>query len=255
MAGRLDGKVALVTGTASGMGRATALRFAEEGAHVFGSDWSAQGNAETVAMAQAAGHSMTGASPVDLGDPASARKWVEEAGAVHGHIDILFNNASSPRFAATPDMTLEDWDYGLRNELSIVYYSTKYAWPFLAKRGGVIISTASTAAWVVTPNAGMVSHNAAKGGVLAMSRAFAADGATDGIRAVTISPGSIRTPELERNFLNVVPNAEQIVLSTMLTKRIGTPEDIAALATFLASDEAEFINGADILIDGGMTAL
>ena len=255
MVGRLEGKIALITGTASGMGRGAAIRFAQEGAIVFGCDVSVEKNQETVDLVKKAGFKMTGAAPVDLGNPEAARAWVEEAGNVHGRIDILFNNASSPRLGPMPDFSIEDWDYAIRNELSLVFYATKYAWPYLAKRGGVIISTASTAAWIVTPNAGHASHNAAKGGVLALSRAFAADGAPYGIRANTISPGATRTPELEKNFLKKVPGAEEMVLTKILSKRIGEPKDIAALAVFLASDEAEYINGADIIIDGGMTAL
>lgn len=255
MSGRLEGKVALITGTAMGMGRAAALRFAQEGAIVFGCDINVERNEETAELVAKAGGKMTAAAPVDLGNPEAARIWVEEAGAVHGHIDVLFNNAASPRFAPMPDMSVEDFEYTIRNELLLVFYATKYAWPFLAKRGGVIISTASTAGWMVTRGAGMVAHNAAKGGVLAMSRAFAADGADVGIRSVTISPGGIRTPELERSFLNKVPNAEQRILDTILPKRIGESEDVAAAAVFLASDEAFYITGADLSIDGGMTII
>jgi meso-butanediol dehydrogenase / (S,S)-butanediol dehydrogenase / diacetyl reductase len=255
MAGRLEGKVALITGTASGMGRASALRFAQEGAIVFGCDLSRDGNEETVALVEKAGFKMTGAAPVDLGDPVACKAWVEGAGDVHGRIDVLFNNASGPRHGLMPDYSIEDWDYAIRNELSLVFYASKYAWPYLAKKGGVILSTGSTAGWIVTRNAGHAAHNAAKGGVIAMSRAFAADGVPYGIRANTLSPGAVRTPVLEANFLNKVPGAEQMILANQLSRRIGEPADIAAVAAFLASDDAEYINGADILVDGGMTTI
>ncbi len=252
---RLEGKVILLTGTGSGMGRAIALRYAREGAIVHGCDISEKGNAETVALLEAEGLTMHAATPVDLSDPVQCQAWVDAAGAMHGHIDVLFNNASSPRFAPMPEMSIEDWQYGVRNEIDLVFYATKYAWPWLAKKGGVIISTASTAAHIAQPNGGFVSHCAAKGAVLAMSRAFALDGANQGIRAVTISPGAIRTPELEKNFLNKVPNAEEMMKQMLPARRVGEVEDIAGLAVYLASDEASFITGTDYIMDGGMTAM
>jgi NAD(P)-dependent dehydrogenase (short-subunit alcohol dehydrogenase family) len=254
MTKRLEGKVALITGTAGGQGRAAAIRFAQEGALVVGCDLSEQANQETVTLVQAAGGAMTGMAPVDLSDPGQARAWVEESAAIHGRIDVIYNNASGPRFGRVPDLSVADWQASLRNELDLVFYVTKFAWPYLAERGGVIITTGSTSAYLATPGAGMAAHSAAKGGVVALSRVFATDGATDGIRAVTISPGPIRTPELERNFLSKVPGGEQMIISRLLADRIGTPEDVAALAVFVASDEAAWLTGVDILIDGGYTA-
>ena len=99
MNGRLDGKVSLITGTASGMGRAAALKFAQEGALVIGCDVNVDGNIETVQMVEQAGYSMTGMAPVDLSDPDAAKAWVDESAAIHGRIDVVFNNASAPRFA------------------------------------------------------------------------------------------------------------------------------------------------------------
>lgn len=164
MTGRLEGKVALITGTASGMGRAAAVRFAQEGALVIGCDLSEDGNRETVELVAETGAKMTGMAPVDLGDPEAARTWVEESAAVHGRIDVVFNNASSPRFAPLPDLSVEDWRYAMRNELDLVFYVTKFAWPHLAERGGVVINTASTSAYVATPGQGFAAHCAAKGG-------------------------------------------------------------------------------------------
>lgn len=251
---RLEGKVALITGTGGGQGRAAATRFAAEGALVVGCDLFAEGNEETVEAIRAAGGSMAGMAPVDVSDPAAAERWVEEAAAVHGRIDILFNNASSPKFVPVPEMSIEDWQYTIRNELDMVFYVSKYAWPHLAKKGGVIISTASISAHVASKGVGMAAHSAAKGGVLAMSRAFAADGAADGIRAVTISPGPIKTPGAIRDYFHI-PGAEQAVVDLLLTDRVGLPEDIAGLAVYVASDEAAFMTGVDLLIDGGLTAL
>ena len=251
---RLDGKVALITGTGGGQGEAAAIRFAQEGALVIGCDLNEEGNDETVATVEAAGGTMTGMAPVDLSDPEVAKAWVEDAAAVHGRIDAVYNNASSPRFVPMPEHSVEDWQYGIRNELDLVFYVTKFAWPYLAERGGVIINTASISAHVATPDVGMVSHCAAKGAVLAMTRALAADGAKHGIRALTISPGAIKTPGAIKEYFHI-PGAEEAVIGQLLVNRVGTAQDIAALAAFLASDEAAYMTGVDVVIDGGMTAL
>ena len=254
MSKRLEGKVALITGTGGGQGRAAAVKFAEEGALVVGCDLFEDGNRETVATVEAAGGTMTGMAPVDLSDPGAAKAWVEQAAAVHGRVDVVYNNASSPRFVLMPEMSVDDWQYGIRNELDLVFYVTKFAWPYLAERGGVIVNTASISAHVATPDVGMASHCAAKGGVLALTRAFAADGAKHGIRAVSISPGPIKTPGAIEQYFHI-PGAEEAVIAQLLTDRVGKSEDIAALAAFVASDEAEFMTGVDVLMDGGMTAL
>lgn len=254
MSKRLEGKVALITGTGGGQGRAAASKFAQEGALIVGCDLFAEGNEETVAAVQAAGGTMTGMAPVDLSDPDAAKSWVEEAAAIHGRIDILYNNASSPRFVLMPEMSVEDWQYAIRNELDLVFFVTKFAWSHLAERGGVIINTASISAHVATPDVGMASHCAAKGGVLALTRALAADGAKHHIRAVSISPGPIKTPGAIRDYFHI-PGAEEAVIGQLLTDRVGTSEDIAGLAAFVASDEAAFMTGVDVLMDGGMTAL
>jgi meso-butanediol dehydrogenase / (S,S)-butanediol dehydrogenase / diacetyl reductase len=253
--GRLGGKVALITGTGSGQGRAAAFKFAQEGALVVGCDINQKTSDQTVDLVEKAGLAMTAMAPVDLGDPDEAREWVEAAAAVHGRIDVVYNNASGPRFAPFPEMSVEVWRAGIRNELDLVFYVTKFAWPYLAERGGVVINTGSTSASISTPKMGFAAHCAAKGGVVALTRVIADDGSEFGIRAVSISPGPVRSPELERNFLSKVAGAEQLVLSQLLSKRIGEPEDIAAFAAFLASDEAAYINGVDLVIDGGMTAL
>ena len=254
MSKRLEGKVALITGTGGGQGEAAAIKFAQEGALVVGCDLNQEANRATVSTVEAAGGTMTGMAPVDLSDPETAKAWVEEAAALHGRIDVVYNNASSPRFAPMPDLSVEDWQYAIRNELDLVFYVTKFAWPYLAQSRGVIINTASISAYVATPDVGMASHCAAKGGVLALTRVFAADGAKYGIRAVSISPGPIKTPGAIEQYFHI-PGAEQSVIGQLLTDRVGTGDDIAALAAFVASDEAAFMTGTDVLMDGGLTAL
>jgi len=192
MSGRLDGKVVLITGTGGGQGQAAAVRFAREGALVVGCDVKEGGNLETIAMVEEAGFTMHGMAPVDLGDAETARKWVEEAAAIHGRIDVLYNNASSPKFVPMPEMTIEDWDFTIRNELDLIFYVSKYAWPYLAERGGVIINVGSINGHAATRGGGSVAHTATKGGVIAMTKAMAADGAEDDIRVVSISERGAR---------------------------------------------------------------
>src|SRR5687768_16718870 len=122
MAGRLDGKVALITGTGGGQGRAAAELFCAEGASVVGCDLNAAENARTVELVRAAGGEMAGMAPVDLGDSREARQWVADAAAVHGRIDVLFNNAAAPRFAPIPELSDEDWHFTIRNELDLIFF-------------------------------------------------------------------------------------------------------------------------------------
>jgi meso-butanediol dehydrogenase/(S,S)-butanediol dehydrogenase/diacetyl reductase len=192
MPGMLDGKIALITGTGSGMGRAGALRFAAEGATVVGCDLNANGNAETAALVEAAGGRMHHSAPVDLGDFVQCQQWIDAAASEHGRIDILWNNASACVFASITTMSVADWDFSIRNELSIVFLTTKAAWPHLATTGGVIINTASVAGHSGGP--GGIAHSATKSAVLAMTHVMAAEGSPHGIRAVSISPGAIDTP-------------------------------------------------------------
>ena len=211
MSKRLEGKVALITGTGGGQGRAAAIRFAQEGALVVGCDLFEEGNVETVALARAAGGSMTGMAPVDLGDPDAAKAWVDAAVALHGRIDIIYNNASAPEFVS-PDSPIENWRLTMRNELDLVFYVTKFAWPYLVESRGVILNTSSVAAHTGSRAPGALAHCAAKGGVLAMTRSLAAAGAEHGIRAVSISPGPIKTPGAIKSFFHI-PGAEEATIA------------------------------------------
>ncbi|MDB6062522.1 MAG: putative short chain dehydrogenase [Verrucomicrobiaceae bacterium] len=249
MARRLENRVALITGTGKGMGRAAALRFAAEGAWVIGCDLDAEANASTIADVQAAHGTMHGMTPVDLGDPVQARQWVADAVAIHGRIDILYNNASACRFVTIDQMTDDDWYFTTRNELDLVAHVTRAAWSHLCKNGGVIINTASVAGH--GGGVGGFCHSTTKAGVLAMTKVMAAEGAPHGIRAVSISPGMIETPGSADQL--AMPGVRDMLMAHSLVKRIGRPEEIAGVAAFLASDEASFITGTDYLVDGGLT--
>lgn len=246
-------RVVLITGTGGGMGRVAAQRFAEQGAVVVGCDLDVERHAETLAIVEQAGGKISGSAPVDLGDPEQARAWVDEAAARHGRIDVVFNNASAARFGGIEELPLDDWHFTVRNELDLVFYVTKFAWPHLKVRGGVVISTGSIAGMMGSRVMGQTPHAATKGAVIALTRQLAVEGAEHGIRAVAISPGAIETPPTAPLFAD--PGARSALLGSQLVKRAGQPADIAEMAVFLASDAAGFVTGVNIIVDGGATSV
>lgn len=250
--GRLAGKVALITGTAGGQGAAAARLFASEGATVVGCDLDA---ARARAVAKEVGHGMTFDAPVDLADPDAAAAWVNGAVERCGGIDILYNNASTPWVGPFEEMTYENWRFTQRNELDLIFTVTRAAWPHLVARGGgVIINTASVSAYRGATFIEQAAHGAAKGGVLAITRHLAASGARHGIRANSISPGLIVTPQISE-FLDEPGHPVHEMLRTHPLGRLGVPEDVARVALFLASDEAGYLNAVDIVVDGGQSVI
>jgi NAD(P)-dependent dehydrogenase (short-subunit alcohol dehydrogenase family) len=244
----IEGKVVLITGTGGGQGRAAALRFAAAGARVVGCDVKEEGNRETAALVREAGGSIVMMQPVDLGDAPSARGWIEKAAALHGRIDVLYNNASAARFAPIETFTVEDWQFTVRNELDIVFYATRFAWPFLKQRGGVIINIASVAG-MVGAAVGGTAHAATKGAIIAMTRQLAVEGAPHGIRVNSISPGVIESPGTAPMLAD--PAFRDLMLAHNLIKRVGQPQDVVGAALFLAGDDAAYITGTNIVVDGG----
>ena len=249
---RLEGRVALISGTSGGQGRAAALRFAMEGATVVGCGRNVEAAAETVELVRAAGFEMHSTAPVDLGDVAQAEAWVEDAATRFGAIDILYNNAGGFAFAPIAEMTDEDWHTTVRDELDLVFYSCRAAWPHLKRSPhAAIINVASVTGMVAfRPAMGTGAHAATKGGVIALTRELANEGAPDGIRVNTLSPGYIRIASRAELW---DPMKDRFLAKQMI-QRVGQPEDIAGVAAFLASDDAAFMTGANVVVDGGVTA-
>ena len=253
MRGRLEGKVALITGTGGGQGRAAALLFARDGARVVGCDLKEQGARETLKMVESKGGAMVSRQPVDLSDGIQVMQWVNFALESYGRIDILYNNAASPKFAPIEDMTENEWSYTLHNELDVIYWACHYTWPHLKASGkGVIINTASTAGIVGRAAGGGVAHSAAKGGVIALTRQLAIEGAPYNIRVNSISPGIIVSPATGPQLQD--PAYNELMTRMVPLHRLGTVEEIGYVALFLASDESSYITGANIVVDGGLTA-
>jgi meso-butanediol dehydrogenase / (S,S)-butanediol dehydrogenase / diacetyl reductase len=253
MAGRLAGKVALITGTGGGMGAVAAELFASEGARVIGCDITADGAGQTVARVTADGGEMVSMHPCDLTDPAAARAFVALAIDTYGGIDVLYNNAATAHFNSVAKMTFTEWEETIAGELHLVFHVCTAAWPHLiARGGGSIISTASVAGHRGSAINGILAHSTGKGGLIAMSRQLAAEGGPHGIRSNTISPGIVVSPATESRLAD--PDWRESQLATVMLGRLGRPDDVANAALFLASDDAEWITGIDLRVDGGMVA-
>jgi meso-butanediol dehydrogenase / (S,S)-butanediol dehydrogenase / diacetyl reductase len=247
---RLEGKRVLITGTAGGQGEAAQLMFAKEGARIVGCDIQEGAAERTAAALREQGHDVHG-DTVDLGDPKAAESWIHEAAATLGGIDVLYNNAAGYGFAPFDEMTLQMWREVIRVELDIVFHTTHPAWTHLRERGGSVINTASLSALRGIAPGRQVAHATAKGGVVSFTTAIAAEGAAHGIRANAISPGFVTTPATDAT---VDRELGEFVMNLHLIRRTGTPDDVAYLALYLASDESSWVTGQNFSIDGGVTA-
>ena len=250
---RLAGKNAVVTGAASGIGRETALRFAEEGAAVVCADRDVEG-AEAVAAGIVADGGSAHAVATDITSESDAARLAEEALAACGGIEVLVNNAGVTILGGVAEISEADWQREIDINLSGAYRVSSAFWPHFAEAGGgAILSTASIAGVVgVRQDAAYV---ASKAGLIMLTRCMALDGARVGIRANCICPGFVQTPMFD-DYLDEQPDPEASLAScadrTPLG-RIGTPRDIADGFVYLASDDARWITGTTLIIDGGLT--
>ena len=254
MAGRFDGAVVIVTGAADGIGFGIASGFCRAGATVYGLDINSP-------MLQTAGRRLAAIggsfkqSTVDVSKPEDIKLCVDQIRRAAPRIDVLVNNAGVNMNKRIADLELEDWDRALDTNLKSVYMMCKAVWPvFLGQRAGVIINIASVMGQV--GGIGAPAYCSSKAGIIMLSRCLAKDGAAAGIRVNSICPGYIDTPIMDR-LIAEQPDpaaARSRIMARQPLGRMGTPDDIAQGALFLASPEASFVSGTELTIDGAVTA-
>lgn len=250
---RLDGRVALVTGAGEGIGRACALALAASGAQVFvndKNDLTGEDTAETIRSAGGHAHFIT----ADVSDSHAVTTMFQRVGLRTRALHILVNNAGVNLFKGIQETTLQEWESIFKVDSMGVYLVTKQALPLLKAAGASsVINIASVHAQLTVPY--MTAYAAAKGAVLAMGRSLAQELGPFGIRVNTISPGFMQTPLLDSWLATEADPAATMerINGYHPLGRIGRPEDIGNLVTFLVGDESSFITGANLVIDGGLT--
>ncbi|HEX6256667.1 MAG TPA: glucose 1-dehydrogenase [Euzebyales bacterium] len=250
---RLQGRVASITGSGSGIGRAAALLFAAEGARILVSDVDVEaGKATVAAISDRGGEAHFVAADVSRADDVEA--LYTEGEKLFGKVDVLFNNAGifDGADGSVTDTAEGVWDRVVDVDLKGVFLCCKYGVPALQRAGGgVIVNVASFVSWMgaATPQ---IAYTAAKGGVLSMTREIAVEFARSGIRANALCPGPVTTPLLSELLADEDRRQRRLIHIPM--GRFGRAEEMAKAALFLASDESSFMTGASLLIDGGITA-
>ena len=255
---RLDKKIALVTGAGSGIGQEIATLFAEQGASVLVADIRLDA-AEAVAMQILAQEGNAEALRLDVTDEKQVKDVFAQVGQKYGRLDILVNNAGIGHVGNVLETSLEDWERVMAVNARGVFLCSKYAvMQMLAQQpqGGVLVNIASVAGMIAVER--RFSYGASKGAVISITRSIAMDFVGQGIRANAICPGTVHTPFvegfLERNFADRKDEERQRLHARQPVGRMGRPDEIAHAALYLASDEASFVTGSALVIDGGWTA-
>jgi NAD(P)-dependent dehydrogenase (short-subunit alcohol dehydrogenase family) len=250
---RLDGKCAIVVGAANGIGRATALAFAAAGAGIACADVEASG-AKTTAADIETGGGQAMAVHLDVTDSASCRAAVDASVERFGGVDVLlYGAADNDRTATVLELDEAAWDRVIRINLTGAFLMAKATIPAMITRGGgSIILIASQLGRVASP--GRPAYCATKGALIQLAKVLAADHAAQGIRANTLSPGAIETRRMLQRW-KTMDEARKVMAPKHLLGRLGQPDEIAQAALYLASDASRFMTGADLLIDGGYTAV
>ncbi len=252
---RLEHKVTLITGAGKGIGRATAELFAREGAYVEIAEVDMAAAEATVAAIQGNGGQASFAR-VDVSQESSVANWKDEVLRRHGRVDVLFNNAGISSVGALHDVPRATWDSILAINLTGVYLVSKAFLPtMMEQRSGSIINMSSSI--VHTGLLRRAAYSATKGAILAMTKSMQVDYAPYGIRVNALLPGTIYTPFVERYIKESYPDPEEAVAGLkqrQLAPDLGTPEDVAYAALYLASDESRYVWGSGLIVDGGVTA-
>jgi 2-keto-3-deoxy-L-fuconate dehydrogenase len=255
---RLDRKIAFVTGAGSGIGEQIARLFAQQGAHVILADISMEA-AERVAGAIRAAQGSTRIQQLDVAEESQVKAAMEQVATTEGRLDILVNNAGISHVGSILETSLQDWERVMRVNASGVFLCAREGVRQMlaqAPAGGTIINICSVAATIGIER--RLPYSASKGAVLALTRSIAIDFVTQGIRCNAICPGTVHTPFVEnylaRNFAGHEDEVRQQLHARQPLGRMGRPDEIAYAALYLASDEAAFVTGSALVIDGGWTA-
>jgi NAD(P)-dependent dehydrogenase (short-subunit alcohol dehydrogenase family) len=254
-AGRLQDKVVILTGGTSGIGKASAQLFAREGATVVIGARNDRAGRKLVAEIEADGQGQAVFVKTDVAQPEQVERLVRKTLDQFERVDVLYANSGVFPGGTAPETSLETWRLAIEVNLAGQFYLAKYGIPALIRSGGKVILFTASELGTVGASA-TVAYCAAKGGVINMTRAVAIDCAPHGIRVNCLCPGPVETPML-RDWINADPNPQQLEQTQktpVLMKRFGTPEEIAEVALFLASDASSFMTGAVIVADGGATA-
>lgn len=251
MSGMIEGKIAVVTGAGAGIGRATALKLAEAGAKLIVNDIDAEGAAATVELIRAAGSSAA-AVIADVSVRAQTFELMAQALARYGDLDIVVNNAAAVLYAPLIDMDEDTWQRTLQGTLSSAFYGTQAALRIMVERGkGAIVNISSGAALSGEP--GLAAYSAAKAGVINLSKTAAAEHAQHGIRINAILPGATATRGLLAG-VDASPYPAEEWTKQIPSRRFGQPEEIAGAVLFLVSPLSSYVNGATLVVDGGVSA-
>jgi len=250
MAGRLAGRVCVITGTGGSMGRAAALTFAREGALVVGCDVTVEPAEATVKLVHDAGGEMVSLQPCRLGDPAECARLVDLAVSEFGRIDVLYNLAAKSHFSPVETFTDQEWEAARRDEVDLVFYLTRAAWPHLKASRGVVVNMASLNGSLGFKLLPALAHTTNKAAIIGMTRQLALEGSEHGIRVNSISPGFIETNSTRGELAD--EEFGRRMRDRTLLGRFGQAEDIANAALFLACDESSYVTGIDLVVDGGM---
>ena len=248
--GLLDGKVGLVTGAGGGIGRSTALRFAQEGASVIVADWNLESAQETTALIESQGFPAL-CIEADVSDESSVASMVQKGVEHFGSLDCASNNAAlGGGFHAIDVIDRERWDRCLAVTLTGVWLCMKYEIPAMRENGGGSIVNISSVSGM-KGEAQQAAYSAAKGGVIALTKTAAAETAQQNIRVNSIAPGGIETPGIETYF-EQFPEVREATVATHAMRRLGRPEEIADAVVYLCSNRSSFMTGHVMVVDGGI---